>query len=140
MRTVICLGNELRGDDAAGLVAGRRLRERGLPALFETPDALLAGWGDADDVIVIDAVRSGAAAGTIHRVDARRDPLPVGFESGSTHLLGLAEAVELARRTGRLPGAIEIIGIEGRTFDLGAGLSPEVERAVERVVGELASA
>ena len=138
MRTIIGLGNELRGDDAAGLVAARRLRERGVAARTDTPDALLGSWDGGEDVVLIDAVRSGAGPGTIHRIDPRRMPLPAGLGAASTHLVGLADVIELARQTSRLPAAIEIIGIEGRTFALGAGLSSEVDRAVERVVSELA--
>jgi hydrogenase maturation protease len=137
--TIICLGNSLRGDDAAGLVVATRLRERGVQVLVRSPDSLLSDFEEARDVVVIDSVRAGAAAGTIHRLDPRRQPLPAGFAS-STHLLGLADAVELARQMDRLPDAIEIIGIEGRAFELGAELTPAVERAIERVVDELASA
>jgi hydrogenase maturation protease len=48
------------------------------------------------------------------------------------------EAVQLARALGRLPGRLLVIGIEGKRFDSGAGLSPEVERAAERLADELA--
>jgi hydrogenase maturation protease len=136
--TVIGVGADLRGDDASGLVVARRLRARGVPALTTTPDSLLADWQGLDAVVLIDSVRSGAEPGTIHRIDARRAPLPSGMGGASTHLLGLADAVELARVTDQLPDRLEIIGIEGRAFSLGAPLSPEVERAVDAVVGELA--
>jgi hydrogenase maturation protease len=138
VRTVVCLGNALRGDDGAGPEVARRLREHRIAALAETPESLLSGWDRGEDVVVVDSVRSGAPPGTVHRIDARREPLPAGMTSGSTHLLGLADAVELARVTDRLPRTLEIIGIEGATFELGAGLTPAVELAVERVVRELA--
>jgi hydrogenase maturation protease len=138
VRTVIGIGAELRGDDAAGLVVAGRLRACGVPALTTTPDSLLADWEGLDAVVLVDSVRSGAEPGTIHRIDARRAPLPPAMGGASTHLLGLTDAVELARVTGRLPGRLDIIGIEGRAFSLGAPLSPEVECAVDAVVGELA--
>ena len=139
MSTVICLGNALRGDDGAGPEAARRLRAQGIPAVMHTPDSLLSGWGDYEDVVVIDSVRSGATPGTVHRIDARSGPLPPGMTSGSTHLLGLADVVELARVTNTLPRALEIIGIEGESFELGDGLTPAVELAVTQVVSSLAS-
>ena len=139
MRTIFGVGAEMRGDDAAGLVAARRLQELGLPAAARRPDDLVSDWHSTDDVVVIDAVRSGAAPGTLHRIDALRDALPPTLSS-STHLLGLADAISLARTTGRLPRSLEVIGIEAGSFELGAGLSPDVERAVDRVVSELAAA
>lgn len=139
MTTVVCLGNALRGDDGAGPETARRLRAQGIPAVMHTPDSLLAGWADYEDVVVIDSVRSGAAPGTVHHIDARSGPLPPGMTSGSTHLLGLADVVELARVTDQLPRAIEIIGIEGESFELGDGLTPAVELAVRQVVRSLVS-
>jgi hydrogenase maturation protease len=120
-------------------VAGRRLAEAaGARVAFrETPGegaALLDAWDGAALVVLIDAVRSGARAGTVHRVDARAEPMPAGFFRYSTHAFGVAEAVELSRALGRLPRRLIVFGIEGRDFTPGVGLSPAVERAVARVV------
>ena len=41
----------------------------------------------------------------------------------STHLLGVAEAVELGRELDRLPQRLTVYGIEGERFDVGEGLS-----------------
>jgi hydrogenase maturation protease len=143
---VIGLGNEYRRDDAVGLVVARRLREaapESVLVLEETGEgaSLLESWQDADTVILIDAVQSGAAPGTLHRLDARERPIAKKFFRFSTHAFGLAEAVELARALGRLPPRLVVYGVEGRSFEAGVGLSPEVEAAVqvvvERVLGEL---
>jgi hydrogenase maturation protease len=128
---VIGLGNAARGDDAAGLIAARRL---GGIEHEGDPLALLDVWDGAESVVVIDAVRSGAAAGTIHRLDAD-EPLPAALRtSTSTHAVGLAEAVELARALGRLPARLTVYGIEGERFDAGTGLTPAVSAAVDAVV------
>jgi len=143
---VIGLGNEYRRDDAVGLVVARRLREaapESVLVLEETGEgaSLLESWQDADTVILIDAVQSGAAPGTVHRLDARARPIAREFFRFSTHAFGLAEAVELARALGRLPPRLIVYGVEGKSFEAGVGLSPEVEAAaqvaVERVLGEL---
>ncbi len=145
MRRVIGIGNDLRGDDAAGPEAVRRLRARALPGLevvacAADPQALLEAWSGGDDVTVVDAMRSGAPPGTVTRFDAARGPLPLeGFRS-STHGLGVAAAVELARALGRLPARLEIVGIEGARWDHGAALSPEVGAALERWIEGLATA
>jgi hydrogenase maturation protease len=85
-------------------------------------------------VILIDAVRSGAPTGTIYRVDARAEPLPLAWFRHSTHAFSVAEAIELARSLNRLPPRLIVFAVEGKRFDSGAGLSPEVERAVDGLV------
>jgi hydrogenase maturation protease len=140
---IIGVGNAWCGDDAAGVEVARRL-STGAPAdarvlRHEGGDlsTLLEEWRDADATIVVDAARSGAPAGDVHRFDAAREPLPSQLLRTSTHAFGVAEAIELARALGRLPRALEVYAIEGGVFDAGAPLSPAVERAVERLVAEL---
>jgi len=113
------------------------LRTAGLPKDIEIREHwgeagdLLDHWHDAELVILVDAARSDA--GTLHRFDARRTPLPRDLFHSSTHRFGVAEAVELARVLGRLPQQIRIYAIEGRSFALGAELSPEVQNAAGRL-------
>ena len=145
---VIGLGNEYRGDDAVGLVVARRLREaapESVRVLEESGEgaALIESWQGADFVILIDAVYLGAKPGTIHRFDAHVQPIASKFFRFSTHDFGVAQAVELARALGRLPPRLIVYGVEGKSFEAGVGLSPEVEAAaqevVERVLAELGS-
>ena len=85
--------------------------------------------------MVVDAVRSGAAPGTVHRFDVGSGPLPAALRSSaSTHLLGLAEALELARALGRLPARVTVYGIEAERFDTGAPVTPRVAAAIDDVV------
>ncbi|MGA8805322.1 MAG: hypothetical protein WB866_11580, partial [Solirubrobacterales bacterium] len=55
----------------------------------------------------------------------------------STHALGVADAVELARELDRLPARLAVYGIEGENFEAGEGLTPAVEATVDVLVGEL---
>jgi len=134
---VIGVGNPDRGDDAVGLLVARRVRERageGIVTVEHTGDgaALLEAWKGAKSATIVDAARSSAAPGTLHRFDARSGPIPARLLGGtSTHDLGVAEAVELSRSLDQLPARLVVWGIVGRRFDLGAQLSPEVERAAE---------
>ncbi|MFP5364517.1 MAG: hydrogenase maturation protease, partial [Thermoleophilia bacterium] len=102
---VLGIGNDWRGDDAAGLEVARRLRAAGVRAAGSAgdPSGLLDAWDGEREVILVDAVRSGAAPGTLHRLDARARPLPARLFRGSTHHLSVADAVELGRALGRLP-------------------------------------
>jgi hydrogenase maturation protease len=139
--TVIGVGNDWRGDDAAGLIAARRLRATltGVRVLEVDgdPAALLDAWTGAHHTIVIDAVRSGAEPGAIHRLDLTAGAMPARLQRGSTHGLGVAEAVELARALDRLPTRLELYGVEAVGFETAAGLTPAIARAVEALCGEL---
>lgn len=148
---IIGIGNELAGDDGVGLYVARRLQARlaaELPAarVIEhsgEPASLIAHWVEAkaSTVIVIDAVYSGGKPGELHRFDANAGPLPAVTFTASSHALGLAEAVEIARATDQLPRRLIIYGIEGEQFYAGSGLSPQVAEAipdvVERVTAEI---
>jgi hydrogenase maturation protease len=136
------VGNAFRGDDAAGLEVARRLRGT-LPGGVEVleregePTALIDSMEAAEALWLVDAVASGAPAGTVHRLDAGEQELPAGLFRASTHAFGLAEAVELARALGRLPARTVVFGIEGTRFDAGEDLSPEVAAAVPKVAAAL---
>lgn len=138
MTVIIGVGNELRGDDAAGLVVARLLERKVADGMKVVccegePVSLLAAWEGHERAVVVDATQSGAEPGTIRRIAAHEGPLPPALGTSSTHLLGLADAVELARALGRLPATTVVYGIEGATFAAGAGLSDPVAAAAERV-------
>jgi hydrogenase maturation protease len=89
----------------------------------------------SSDVIVIDAMRSGDEVGSVRRIDLDVESLPESFAARSTHSLGLTTTIELARALNRALGHVVVYGIEGRAFDLGSMISPEVERAVRLTTG-----
>ncbi len=137
---VIGVGNPWRGDDGVGWAVIDRV-EGALAGQAELVHAtgeateLVEAWSGADLAVVVDAVRSGATAGTVHR-DVGFDALtPTG--PVSSHGLGVIEAVELGRVLGRLPGRLALFGIEGRTYELGRALSGAVAAAVVQVVDQV---
>lgn len=142
---VIGVGNELRGDDGAGIAVARRLREAtelDVRELQGEPTDLLDTWEGHDTVVLVDTMRSGADPGAIRRIDASQAPLPIGLGgSTSTHAVGLGETLELARAMGRLPGRVVVFAIEGRRFEAGTPMSDAVQSGVSelvaRVLGEL---
>jgi hydrogenase maturation protease len=97
------------------------------------PTALIDAWEGADSLWLVDAISSGAEAGSVHRLDASDRELPAGLFSTSTHHVGLAEAVELARALGRLPRQVVVYGVEGGSFAVGEELTPAVAHAVDQV-------
>ena len=88
----------------------------------------------ADKVIIIDAVCSGAKPGTLHRFNASPQPIPTKYFHCSTHTFGVAEAIELARALKQLPQYLIVYGIEGKCFETGVRLSEEVEKAAQEVL------
>jgi hydrogenase maturation protease len=140
---VIGVGNDLRGDDGIGLAVTRRLgAPAGIDVRQEEGDvaALIEAWHGRDAVILVDAMRSGAAPGTVRRLDVSSDPLPARLcRSSSTHALGLGEAIELARALERLPGRVIVYAVEGRRFDAGAGISDDLAAVVDDVAAAVAS-
>jgi len=139
---VIGVGNNLRGDDGAGLAAAARLRgEPGIQVRTSAGEGidLLAMWEDAGAVLLVDAVRSGAPAGTIHRYDVSDEPLPSSPRRPAGHAISTSDAIELARQLGQLPAKVVVFGVEGGRFETGSALSPAVEAAIEPLVAAVAT-
>src|SRR3954452_13627171 len=66
-------------------------------------------------------VRFEAGQFIFHEGEAAKQPIPRTMFNCSTHDLGVAEAIELARAFGKLPPRLIVYGIEGRDFDEGTG-------------------
>lgn len=141
-RIVIGIGNRDRGDDAAGPAVAQLLRA-GLPedvGIVEhdgEPAGLIARLDGVTAAFLVDASRSDAPAGTVRRFDVAAMPLPAATFGLSSHGLGLAAAVELARVLGQLPQSCIVYAIEGFSFAIGAPLSPSVATAVAAVAAQL---
>jgi hydrogenase maturation protease len=146
---VVGVGNPLRGDDAAGLEVVRRLADLDLDdvEVIESdgePATLMDRWQEADAAVVVDAVASGAEPGTVLCFDAIAKALPATLFRHSTHLLGIAEAIELARALDKLPPRLTVIGIEGVSWapeePMSAAVARAVDAAIEAVLEELEAA
>ena len=136
---VIGMGQEWRGDDAAGLLVARRLQATWLPRgrIVENSAAvtMLAAWQGSAAVILVDAVRGGGRPGGIYRFPVHERPLPAElFPATSDPRLGGGPG----RGPGPGPEAIAasylvVYGIEGGNFGLGQELSPAVAEAIPEV-------
>lgn len=137
---ILGIGNELNGDDAAGVRVVRELAAR-LPA---TPGVLLIDGGTApenytgplrrfrpDLVLEVDAAEQGEAPGTTTWVDWREaDGL-----SASTHTL--PPSVLAQYLVSELGCQVALLGIQPASLELGQPLSPDVERAVRQLADRL---
>lgn len=133
---VIGIGNRFRSDDGVGPLVAERLAALGLAAVEHSGEGagLIDAWDGAERAVLVDATRSGAAPGTLVRLDALAAPLPRGLLRCSSHQFGVAEAVETARALGRLPPALIVYGVEGARFDFGLSLTPAVAAAADALV------
>jgi hydrogenase maturation protease len=144
---VIGLGHVDRGDDAVGAEVARAVAAAGLPEVrvveHEDPTALLDLWVGHGPVVVVDAVASGGAPGTVHTIETGADGpgMPPGAWAatgrGGTHAFGLAAAVELARALHRLPQRLVVVGVEAAGFEYGAPLSAPVAAAVPAAAAQV---
>ncbi len=136
-RLIVGIGNLLRGDDAAGLRVVQALGVSDTVVEHDgEPASLIARWEGFDEVVLVDAVTADQPPGTVVEIDATDSVLPAAM-CHSTHALGPAEAVELARALGKLPASITLMGIEGSSYSFGTGLSTQVKLAVGEVVKRL---
>lgn len=134
---VIGLGNWMRCDDGAGLEVVRRLAATdGFAVRAHEGEAvgLLDLWAGSEAVVLVDAVHSGSPPGTIHRFDASSHPLQVTLQCASSHAIGPAEAIELARAMGTLPASVIFYGLQGAGFSAGTTMSPPVIGAISKLV------
>jgi hydrogenase maturation protease len=138
---IICCGNSDQGDDGVAALVAERLRDLGVEAEIRSGEALdlIEAWGGADHVVVVDAVETGASLGTVRLWDGRKASFPAD-QSVSTHGLGVLTAIRMARVLGRLPERLKVYGIEGRRFEHGTDVSPDLKRAVEHVVRQIMAA
>lgn len=137
-RLVVGFGNAFRRDDGAGHAVVERLGDDDAIAARDGAVEMVERMSGYDRVVLVDAVRSGAAPGTIHRFeDGRCFPRAWG---GSSHSIGLVEVLELAKALHTLPAAATVVGIEADDTGEGVGLSQAVDAAVDTLVAELADA
>jgi hydrogenase 3 maturation protease len=140
---ILGVGQELRGDDALGLVAVRRMAQ----ALPNPAELLLIEAGPVpenfcdplvrfqpDLVLVIDAASMGQAPGTIAWIEAHQ----AGGCGFSTHSLPLE--LWLAYLAAEAGCETAILGIQPLDLALGAPLSRVASRAVTALVRGLTAA
>jgi hydrogenase maturation protease len=143
---VLGLGNLMRTDDAAGMLALRRLTgDARFPSDVEVVegetlglDLLHAVYG-VSHLLVLDAVDTGASAGTLTRFEGQEViDLPT---SRSVHLLGLSDLIQVLRLMDAPPMEIVLLGVQPESTEWGTVLTAAVEGAqaglVEAALGQL---
>ena len=96
-------------------------------------------WNGREGVILVDALRSDSRSGTVLRFDASDEPLDLEDRGTSTHAFGPAGAIEMSRCLGHLPPRVELYGIAGRVFSMGAEPQSAVCEAAREVARAIAT-
>jgi hydrogenase maturation protease len=127
------------GDDRVGMLAVRALADIFHPAqvavsVHDRPGAALIPLvRGAQTAVLVDAVRSGARPGTLHRMEGQA-VFAAGRNLSSTHGFGLADALALADELGEGPSRLVLWGVEIETADFTEKLSPAVRAALPGLV------
>jgi hydrogenase maturation protease len=142
---IIGCGNLLRGDDAAGPVLVRRMWERGLPDGVLCADGGTGGMDVAfqmrgvPEVILVDACTSGSEPGAIFEVPGEEVESLPPLSGVNLHAFRWDHAIAFGRwlLKDEYPARVTAYLVEGESFEVGEGLSPAVDRAVDRLVARL---
>jgi hydrogenase maturation protease len=142
---VLGLGNVLCADDGVGVAAVARLQRRyRIPEGVAVEDGgtlgltLLARLSGVRDLILVDAVETGDAPGTLVRL-AGDAVGPAVRERLSVHQVGVADLLEAARLTGTAPDRVVLLGVVPETTELRLGCSRAVRDAVPDLVQAVAT-
>lgn len=134
--TILVCGDAARGDDGVGLAVADRLTRAG------RADARIRRLGQlqAEDLIaalahgpciVVDAVRGVEPGQVVELPLGRLASASSEVVPASTHALPVDVTVRLAEALGANLELGTFVGVGGRSFELGAGLSPEAAQGIE---------
>jgi hydrogenase maturation protease len=147
-RVILGVGNLIMSDEGLGVRFIEALdRAGGIPADVVTIDGgtstneLLGELENLDLLIIVDAIVSAAAPGTIVRLEG--DHIPSAFSNKlSPHQHGINDLLATLKFLGRAPARVVLFGCVPARIELGMELSSEVgavmPELVARVLAELA--
>ena len=138
---VIGIGNNLLGDDGAGIHAIERLRGRKLPEHVELVDGgtlsftLLEQVENAEFLIIVDAAELDSEPGTVRLFeDAEMDEFLATSRRPSVHEVNLLDVLTAARLRGRMPARYAMVGIQPLDVEWSSTPSAPVDKAVDEAV------
>lgn len=142
---VIGVGNVLLRDDAVGIRVVDRLRElvEDDPIALPQPVLLVDGGTlemellgtvrEARGLVLVDAVASGAPAGTVSVLHGDAIRAAGGARAGRSADT-MHELLDVSRILGWLPEQVALVGVEAGGIDFGTDLSPSVAAALPEAV------
>lgn len=136
---VLGLGNLIRSDDGVGIHAIHQLfKDQRIPASVELLDGgtlglqLLPAIQDVTHLLVLDAINTGAAPGTIVRFDISDiEPLP---GTPSVHQIGFADVMAALRLLDKYPEKMILLGIQPLETGWGDQMSAPVQVSLPALI------
>ena len=144
-RAVVCLGNELVGDDGVGIRIGRVLQRLPLPSTIDVlirPNLgleLIELLDEYEEIVIVDAMTSGRTPGTCDALAVAETSKMASCPSCS-HSLGIPEILQLVAQMypDRAQRAVRIVGVEAASIDrFEVGLSEPVQAALPDAVAKV---
>ncbi|MGD9518109.1 MAG: hydrogenase maturation protease [Armatimonadota bacterium] len=136
---VLGVGNELRSDDAVGVIVARRIADLSPMENVTVVEGhtgglnLLFDLEEADWAIIVDALDLGTQPGTVAVFEADEADVRVVERAASLHHVSLADVLELARLSG-LTTRVTIVGVQPDSTLPGDRLSDAVANRVDELV------
>jgi len=133
---VLGVGNLVMSDEGAGVRCVERLEASGaLPPDVVVIDGgtstneLLGDLEDLDLLVIVDAVITGGAPGSLIRLEG--DLIPAAFSNKlSPHQHGINDLLATLQFIGRAPRRVVVLGVTPGRIELGFELSAEVAAAL----------
>ena len=129
---VLGVGNLLMGDEGLGIrcvEAFEKLPQRDNVRCVDggtSTHELLEDLENLDALVILDAVASGQAPGTLVRLEG--DDIPSAFSNKmSPHQHGINDLLATLKFLDRAPGRVVLIGVEPSVMELSMELSPLVQ-------------
>jgi len=140
---LVCVGNNLMGDDGIGIILSELLRNESLPKQVRVLEkgtsqlSVFYALSELDRAIIIDAVDFGGRPGET-RLFALKDVVTDKDCSGlSLHECDLLAIIDLFNKLNIQPPAITIYAIQPETIIPGAGLSPALMAKLPEYLKEI---
>jgi len=139
------VGNLFMQDDGFGCEVVKRLDARGMPEGSVAVDYGAGGLDLAYEVmrgyaalVLVDATRQGGEPGTLYVMEPQEEDYAGELSDGDAlnpHAMDPGTVLRFVKLVGGWPGKVVVVGCEPTELtEMGIGLSPPVEAAVDRAV------
>jgi len=141
---VLCIGNDMRGDDAAGSIVAERLNQEILNCPENYSDILVVNAGTVPEnytglirsespshIIFVDAVEMGQDPGTLRLVYGDE----IANYSISTHAMPLSFMIKYLKSFS--DAEVILVGIQPKSIDMFENVSEELMDGIEHLIVDL---
>lgn len=144
---ILGIGNVIMSDDGVGVRVAQKLQAGyRMPEHVDIMDGgtlgldILPRLEGIGRLLIVDAVETGSAPGTLVRLSG--DEIPLALETRlSPHQMGLKDLLAVSLLMGHEPAEIVLIGIQPGSIEMGTELTPAVDEQIdcilENILGEL---